>query len=124
MARSIWKCDDLELIEEREKDDCEIYLLKLSDVYKWWKPSWKLYREFARAIKFAPIIFWGVLGSPLPFRHPMHVVVGRPIVVEKNPQPTVEEVDKVHAQFVEALKDLFERHKARVGHGELQLRIL
>ncbi|KAL6530976.1 Diacylglycerol O-acyltransferase 2 [Orobanche hederae] len=35
------------------------------DVYKWWKPSWKLYREFSRAIKFAPIIFWGVLGYVL-----------------------------------------------------------
>ncbi|KAL6969995.1 Diacylglycerol O-acyltransferase 2 [Sarracenia purpurea var. burkii] len=90
-----------------------------SYVHKWWKPSGKLFMQFSRV----PIIFWGILGSPVPYRHPMHVVVGRPIEVKKNSNPTMEEVNELHGRFVEAFEDLFERHKARVGYEDLQLKI-
>ena len=37
--------------------------------------------------------------------------VGAPIDVKKNPNPTREEIEDLHTQYVEALKDLYERYR-------------
>ncbi|XP_020266456.1 diacylglycerol O-acyltransferase 2D-like [Asparagus officinalis] len=101
-----------------------------SCVYKWWKPGGKLFFQIARSLKFTPIIFWGRYGYIdetwfyMGFRQPMHVVIGRPIELKKNPLPTMDEINEVHAQFVMALQDLFDKYKGRVGYPDLQLRVL
>ena len=39
--------------------------------------------------------------------------VGKPIPVVKNELPSQEEIDKLHALYVESLKELFEEHKTK-----------
>lgn len=55
--------------------------------YNFWKvgppvlPNW-IVRRFSKVMGFAPIIFWGRWGTPLPRRSEIHVVVGKPVFVE------------------------------------------
>jgi hypothetical protein len=54
----------------------------------------------------------------LPFRTPLVTVVGKPIIVEKNENPTPEMVDHYHALFKTALLDLHERWRVKVGETQ------
>lgn len=39
--------------------------------------------------------------------------VGKPLILKKNENPTNEEINKVHADFLSSLISLFEEHKAK-----------
>ncbi|KEH40833.1 diacylglycerol O-acyltransferase 2D [Medicago truncatula] len=101
-----------------------VFCFGQTKTYKWWKVPGKLIENIARSLKTIQLIFWGVLGSPIPFKNPLYVAVGRPIQVEKILEPTREQVAKVHSEFLEALQDLFERHKTQAGYTNLKLKFV
>ncbi|XP_063807310.1 2-acylglycerol O-acyltransferase 2 isoform X2 [Pseudophryne corroboree] len=49
----------------------------------------------------------------LPYRRPIYTVVGKPIKVAENPNPSSEEIDRVHQIYTEKLCELFEAHKSQ-----------
>jgi hypothetical protein len=72
-----------------------------------------------------PLCF-GRFGTWIPYAVPIHVEIGKPIVVEKTPAEdiTPAKIDALHAEFVKETKRLFDRTKvkyARYKNSELEI---
>jgi hypothetical protein len=94
---------------------------------------------------FLPMIFRGMWGTPFGPARPCDYVnvVGAPLPLptaaannaaaasassassaDNNGEPTVEQVKAYHAQYMEALTALYERHKAAYGMADIVLKIV
>ncbi|XP_035954582.1 2-acylglycerol O-acyltransferase 1 isoform X4 [Halichoerus grypus] len=49
----------------------------------------------------------------MPYRKPIHTVVGRPIPVHQTLHPSPEQVEELHQTYMEELRKLFEAHKRK-----------
>jgi 2-acylglycerol O-acyltransferase 2 len=58
---------------------------------------------------------WGVPFGFVPRPHKLVIAIGAPIDVTKTEKPMKEEIDTLHSTFVKAVKDLYDRHKHRMG---------
>ncbi|RKF62151.1 Diacylglycerol O-acyltransferase 2A [Erysiphe neolycopersici] len=47
----------------------------------------------------------------MPYRKPLNIVVGRPILVRQNLNPEAEEIDRVHKQYIQELERMWEAWK-------------
>lgn len=54
----------------------------------------------------------------VPYRKPIHTVVGHPIPVHQTPNPSREQVEELHQTYMEELRKLFEEHKGKYGIPE------
>ena len=67
----------------------------------------------------------GLCGSPYcPLPVDITMVFGEPIMVQQMEKPSPEVVEDAHAQFVAALQQLFDKHKASLGYGDRTLEIM
>uniref|UniRef100_A0A914CZ53 Acyltransferase n=1 Tax=Acrobeloides nanus TaxID=290746 RepID=A0A914CZ53_9BILA len=74
--------------------------------------------KFKEFFGFSPPIFFGrgifqYTFGIMPYRAPITTVVGAPIPVNQNSEPTKEEVDSLHAEYCQALIKLFNEHKTK-----------
>ncbi|KAI1699608.1 diacylglycerol acyltransferase domain-containing protein [Ditylenchus destructor] len=91
-------------------------------------------RTFQMAVKrwtgaTVPIFYGrGILSNIIglmPYRKPITTVVGAPIPVKCNPNPSEEECDELHAEYCRRLVALFDEHKTKYGiDKDIQLRIV
>ena len=57
----------------------------------------------------------------LPYRKPIHVVVGKPIEVKRIENPTREEIENMHATYVKELQKLYEKYNPIYGDKSVKL---
>ena len=71
---------------------------------------------------------WGMFAYPTPKGFPLpveqHVVFGDPLSFPQVAEPTKEQVDAAHQQFIAALTALFEQHKDQYGCAGRKLEVL
>ncbi|XP_058481846.1 2-acylglycerol O-acyltransferase 2-A isoform X2 [Solea solea] len=56
----------------------------------------------------------------IPYRKSIHTVVGKPISVTQTPSPSSEDIESLHAIYLQSLTDLFEHHKHTYGLSDDQ----
>ena len=72
-------------------------------------------KDLSRKLGFALITFWGRCFLPLPYRLPVLGVMGTPIQVEKNLNPSDELVEKYQEQLISSMMELFDKYKVHYG---------
>ncbi|KAI7845398.1 hypothetical protein COHA_001103 [Chlorella ohadii] len=100
--------------------------------FRFWRPfiDWPAFlfsrtamSSVVRRIGYVPMLVWGWLGTALPHAVPMHVVIGRPIAVPQEADPSPETVQRYLKQYIAAIEGLFERYKAAAGHPAATLTV-
>ena len=59
----------------------------------------------------------------VPRRHPINVVIGKPIQVERNQNPSSQDIEELQAKYSQAIKDIYEKYNPIYGDPELSLEI-
>lgn len=73
----------------------------------------RLLMQLSRRLQISLPLGYGRFGMPLvPYSKPLAALVGKPIRVDApNPNPSNEEIDKVHSEFLAELTRVYEKHK-------------
>jgi hypothetical protein len=87
-----------------------------------WYDQGGVLQAISRRLKFGLLLLWGRWGLPIMHRKPILGVMGNPIHVTKAVgEPKAEEIDRIHAQFIDELQRVFNKYKALYGWPDKQL---
>ena len=57
----------------------------------------------------------------VPHRRPLTVVLGSPIPVQQNRNPSVEEISELHAKYMDSLVRLYNQYNPQYGDPSIEL---
>lgn len=83
----------------------------------------RLQKLFANIFNTTFVIFKG-RGLILPFRTPINTVVGLPIEVQQDDNPTNDQINKLHQTYLDALNHLYDKYSPIYGDKNVILNIM
>ena len=83
-----------------------------------------LRKWLAKRTHMSPTLFWGRWFTFLPYQKPINLVIGKPIPVAKTPNPTTQQIEELHSQYIAAIKALYHEHAATYGSPDVKLVVL
>mmetsp|Transcript_40495 Transcript_40495/g.65680 ORF Transcript_40495/g.65680 Transcript_40495/m.65680 type:complete len:358 (-) Transcript_40495:454-1527(-) len=101
-----------------------VYSFGETDLYDHSMPWLALRERLSRHLRVPIGWYRGKYGTIVPRPRPLTVVVGRPIKVEKQEQPSDEYIARVQAEYVAELRRLFAENRDAAGYGDRELEIL
>jgi 2-acylglycerol O-acyltransferase 2 len=77
----------------------------------------------SRRVGFATILIFGRFGIPIPKRIPVMCVMGKgvPTYHLRCEEPSMEQIKKVQGELLDAMTQLFDKHKALYGWDDATL---
>ena len=57
----------------------------------------------------------------VPHRRPLTVVLGAPIPVQQNTQPTIEDISELHNKYIQSLIGLYQQYNPLYGDPSVEL---
>jgi 1-acyl-sn-glycerol-3-phosphate acyltransferase len=68
-----------------------------------------------------PVYIMGRWFSPIPNKVDVTMVIGEPISVPLDPDPSTELINTLHEQYYSQIRHMFDAHKERAGFPDCQL---
>jgi len=68
-----------------------------------------------------PFIPYGYFGLPIPRQCPISIIVGKPVAVTQNSNPTQEEISKVQQEYYGQIQELFSQFSEECGQDDKDL---
>lgn len=98
-----------------------VYNFGETDMYTTY--SWMLAARMwiCKNLRVAIPLVRGIGPTILPRRVPLTCIIGKPITVKKDPEPTPAAVDALHEVFEAALRELFDKHKSKHARDGAEL---
>jgi len=83
----------------------------------------KIQITLKKLLSFSLPLFWGrgifqYSFGILPYRTPIHTVVGKPIEVNRISEPTKEQIDELHERYMKELLDLYNINKSKYSKNQ------